>query len=531
MGAAATIEQGKVLPPGVTLASRSVNAGVDFITAYTALQAKVKKTKSSTEQLVGPPSIHALALRQLSQKLKNQETLERNRRKVLKSRSVPFNIGKGEQIERSQSTLPRHGDDHEDFDHEDLEVIHDQDFALTPPRPNRLSAAAARSAHHAVTTHAHVSTTADVAPSEVEVPNESATKKPPKKKPALFLQVNSEHFSADTDPAQAHDDHSHNEHGSQEHRDAKQEQQSALASADSRISPNGTLYMGKVRVLETGIVSDAGNSSGAGKGNLYNFEDIKRNYRQDRGYVAEEDGAGRKSWRIHRNESGRVIAHGHEDEEEDDEGTPLPAMSKKDFIEIATLGSGASGVVSEAIHVPSLTIVALKMLPVYNHEKRLHVSRELNVLYKNLTEMRLIDDRLSHEDEEQAVNSSNSGRSRNSGKARCPNVLSLYNAFKDPHSGMINLVVEYMDGGSLEDLVKQGGCQDERVIADIAFQTLNGLAYLHKNKNVHRDIKPANILCSSSGLIKIADFGISKALDKTTGFANSFVGTVSYMSP
>jgi len=57
------------------------------------------------------------------------------------------------------------------------------------------------------------------------------------------------------------------------------------------------------------------------------------------------------------------------------------------------------------------------------------------------------------------------------------------------------------------------------------------LQFLHSNKLIHRDIKPANILCSSEGFIKIADFGISKALDKTAGFANSFVGTVCYMSP
>jgi serine/threonine protein kinase len=80
-------------------------------------------------------------------------------------------------------------------------------------------------------------------------------------------------------------------------------------------------------------------------------------------------------------------------------------------------------------------------------------------------------------------------------------------------------------------LESQGGCQDEAVLADIAFQALSGVHYLHMNKNVHRDIKPANILCSSTGVVKIADFGISKALDKTTGFANTFVGTVCYMSP
>ncbi|KAJ1443367.1 kinase-like domain-containing protein, partial [Ochromonadaceae sp. CCMP2298] len=252
-------------------------------------------------------------------------------------------------------------------------------------------------------------------------------------------------------------------------------------------------------------------------------------------------------------------------------GEVLPASGKADFIEIHTLGSGASGVVTEAIHVPSLTLVALKMLPVYNQEKRQHVSRELGVLYKNLAALKLVNASLHLEGEgvagagagggegaEAKSNEGKEGEGEEDGKegegtvgvkgggdgggdrgavgvghggSGSPHILSLYNAFVDPRSGMINLVIEYMDGGSLEDLVLQGGCRDEQVLADIAYQCIKGLCFLHAHRCVHRDIKPANILCSTSGLIKIADFGISKALDKTSGFANSFIGTVCYMSP
>jgi serine/threonine protein kinase len=87
------------------------------------------------------------------------------------------------------------------------------------------------------------------------------------------------------------------------------------------------------------------------------------------------------------------------------------------------------------------------------------------------------------------------------------------NVLETPSNGMVNLVMEYMDGGSLDDLVKNGGCQDEVVLADISRQALTGLAFLHANHSVHSDIKPANILCSSSGVVKIADFGISKVMD------------------
>jgi serine/threonine protein kinase len=594
MGAAASIEQNNPAPANINsddkqaaaiLASKSANAAsLDLQTAYSALQAKVK---TATSEYIGPTSIHMLALRQLSQKLKNQESLERNKRKVLKSRSVPFNIQEGSSpennsMERSQTSIGGHRDDHDDLEHEDLEVVHDSDYALTPPKPD-----SSKSLPKAEEKQARVNEDTKQVPniSDAKASSDSSNSTASvtasaikKKKPILSLQV-SEHF--DTDAKHTGDSPKPDYKDSPEIHPAPKVPNNAniVTHADSRISPNGTLYMGKVKVLETGIVSSEkrtkgqhhlSNSQQQHQQQQQHYENIKRNFRQDRGYILSPNAeSGNASWVLHRNESGRVIDpddgedrtfemafsasmrqassfYSHSQDEDLNNSlsssnyyqtqNALPSMSKKDFIEIATLGSGASGVVSEAIHVPTLTIVALKMLPVYNQEKRMHVARELGVLYRNLVEMRLIDDLFGEENDvetsrEPRAAQSASDSNRNGHINRCPNVLSLYNAFKDPASGMINLVVEYMDGGSLEDLVRQGGCQDEHILSDIAFQTLTGLAYLHKNKNVHRDIKPANILCSSSGLIKIADFGISKALDKTTGFANSFVGTVSYMSP
>ena len=144
------------------------------------------------------------------------------------------------------------------------------------------------------------------------------------------------------------------------------------------------------------------------------------------------------------------------------------------------------------------------------------------------------------------------------------NVLGFYNAFIDYSNGLVNLAVEYMDSGSLEDLVQDGGCCNETVLADIAQQTLRGLAFLHTNSTIHRDIKPANILCSlttratsrqhsevdSDGShagrrrsdtlescrsilsvsVKLADFGISKVVNENSP-AHTFIGTICYMSP
>jgi hypothetical protein len=290
----------------------------------------------------------------------------------------------------------------------------------------------------------------------------------------------------------------------------------ALNASNSsiRISPHGTFHMGKIKIMENGIFSDEHHQTNSTVSKSFYFS--RENSADSRTFHS-KTALDEKSNRILLNQSSFKA--------------PIAMGGKKDFIEIGTLGSGASGVVTEAIHVPSLTIVALKMLPVYNQEKRQHVSRELAVLYKNLAELKLVDDSLTSQEDTSNISSDNGNIAKKKSPQKCENILSLYNAFIDPKSGMINLVIEYMDGGSLEDLVRQGGCTDERVLADISYQTIKGLHFLHKNGSVHRDIKPANILCSSNGVVKIADFGISRALDKTSGFANSFIGTVCYMSP
>lgn len=92
------------------------------------------------------------------------------------------------------------------------------------------------------------------------------------------------------------------------------------------------------------------------------------------------------------------------------------------------------------------------------------------------------------------------------------------------------------DGGSLQDVVDGGGCDDEVVLADIAHQMLLGLHFLHQQNVAHRDIKPGNVLLSCTGTVKIADFGLSKDLTAMIGQEDgnscnphSFVGTMSYM--
>lgn len=94
-------------------------------------------------------------------------------------------------------------------------------------------------------------------------------------------------------------------------------------------------------------------------------------------------------------------------------------------------------------------------------------------------------------------------------------------------AGEIQVLLEYMDGGSLD------GHQitSERFLADVARQVLSGLVYLHRQKIVHRDIKPSNLLINGARQVKIADFGVGRILAQTMDPCNSSVGTIAYMSP
>ncbi|ESW10684.1 hypothetical protein PHAVU_009G229800 [Phaseolus vulgaris] len=114
--------------------------------------------------------------------------------------------------------------------------------------------------------------------------------------------------------------------------------------------------------------------------------------------------------------------------------------------------------------------------------------------------------------------------------AQCPYVVICYQSFY--HNGVISIILEYMDGGSLEDLLNKVKTIPESYLAAICKQVLKGLMYLHHEKYIiHRDFKPSNLLINHRGEVKITDFGVSIILENTSGQANTFIGTHSYMSP
>lgn len=110
-------------------------------------------------------------------------------------------------------------------------------------------------------------------------------------------------------------------------------------------------------------------------------------------------------------------------------------------------------------------------------------------------------------------------------------VITFHDAYMDRERGRVCMVMEYMNGGTLQQFVSGGQALSEPALAGVARSVLRGLAEMHAQRKIHRDIKPSNILLDSQGRVKISDFGVVRELNQTGSFGQTFTGTVTYMSP
>ena len=164
-----------------------------------------------------------------------------------------------------------------------------------------------------------------------------------------------------------------------------------------------------------------------------------------------------------------------------------------------TLGEGTFGKVKYAIHKETQNKVAIKIL----EKEKLINSNMVSHLKSEISIMRIV----KHE-----------------------NVIEVKDVFAS--QSKIFIVLEYIQGGELFDLIIGERTLTEKRACSYFNQLLNGLEYCHDKGICHRDLKPENLLVTSAGVLKISDFGLSAIIDiKHNELLDNAVGTPNYIAP
>ncbi|PKI83922.1 Ste20p [Malassezia vespertilionis] len=164
------------------------------------------------------------------------------------------------------------------------------------------------------------------------------------------------------------------------------------------------------------------------------------------------------------------------------------------FKELLKIGQGASGGVYTAKSIGSEQLVAIKQMVLEQQPKKDLIVNEIEVMKQS----------------------------------RHPNIVNFLNAFL--LKGELWVVMEYMEGGPLTDVVLHSILSD-RQIAAVARECLTGLQHLHAHGVIHRDIKSDNVLMSLRGEIKLTDFGFCAQIGQAHAKRVTMVGTPYWMAP
>jgi beta-lactam-binding protein with PASTA domain len=152
-------------------------------------------------------------------------------------------------------------------------------------------------------------------------------------------------------------------------------------------------------------------------------------------------------------------------------------------------------------------------------DRRLDRRVALKVLYPHLADEPGFIDRFEQE-------------AKSAARLSHPHVVGVLDQGVDEIDGqpVAYLVMEFIRGRTLRDLLREHGRLTPRHALTLLDAVVEGLAAAHEAGLIHRDVKPENVLLSDAGTVKIADFGLARAVSASTGTA-TLVGTVAYLSP
>ena len=120
---------------------------------------------------------------------------------------------------------------------------------------------------------------------------------------------------------------------------------------------------------------------------------------------------------------------------------------------------------------------------------------------------------------------------RAAGRLNHNSIVMVLDADTDPATEAPYIAMEWVDGESLQEFLRQQGPLPVEAAVMMASRIGEGLAYAHDHDVIHRDVKPANILISREGGVKLTDFGIAKLVSQTLTGTGTILGSPFYMSP